>query len=55
MILFKNYQNLNCVVLAVAGKCARHDDGRGTGVRDPADHHGKAAFRPGELDKIRKK
>lgn len=29
---------------------AGDDDGRGTGVRDPADDHGQTAFRPSRED-----
>lgn len=34
---------------SAAGDGACDDDGRGAGVRHPADHHGKAALRPSQL------
>ncbi len=33
----------------LADQCACHDDGRGTGVRDPAEHDRQATLRPGLL------
>lgn len=43
IVSFTNF----CIIL---DECSCDHDGRGTGVRDPADHHWKTAFRSGGQD-----